>query len=255
MSNPLQEGFHLASYDIIGSTNDEARKMAEKGAASGTVVWSRAQTAGKGRQGKGWVSPPGNLYVSVLLRMECDSRIASQMVFLSAVALRDAIPAKNLMFKWPNDILSTDGRKLAGILLEAKTGSSGNPDWVIIGAGVNIANHPPDNNLDRPATSLLKMLGRQVEVEELLQAFMDNFRKWMDIWVDKGFEPVRKGWIKSAAFLGEEVTVNLDKRKLTAKFKDINENGELVILLPDGQEIAISAGELFLGKAKNVTGD
>ena len=247
--NALDNGFQLAAFDIISSTNEEAKKLAEEGAPSGTVVWSKTQTAGRGRQGTKWFSPPGNLYLSLLLRMDCDAKIVSELVFLSALAVRDALPKVNLLFKWPNDILSRDARKLAGILLDAKAGTSGKADWVVIGVGVNIASHPADKDVDRPATCL-KKLGRNMEVDELLQAFLDKFSIWYNIWNNEGFAPIRKSWKKNAAFLGEQVNINLNNKLMTATFKDINETGELVIILPGGEEISISAGDMFLGETK-----
>lgn len=117
----LPANFPLIALGDVGSTNDEARRLAAEGAPDGTVVWARSQNAGRGRYGRSWSSPPGNLYVSLLLRPACPPATALQLGFVAAVALGEAldrrVAAAALTFKWPNDVL-LDGRKIAGILLE-----------------------------------------------------------------------------------------------------------------------------------------
>jgi BirA family biotin operon repressor/biotin-[acetyl-CoA-carboxylase] ligase len=252
--NALENGYQLATYDIVASTNDEAKKIALESAPSGSVVWSRIQTGGRGRHGNSWISPSGNLYASILLRMNADAKTVSQLAFLTAIAVRDALPTDDILFKWPNDILSLSTQKLGGILLEAKTSSKGIAEWVVVGIGLNIENNPNDADVDRPATCLKKM-GIDISADELLQSYLDSFMNWYSTWVNDGFAPIRVSWMENAAFMGETVTVTLDKKEVIATFKDINEDGELVILLPDGQEVAICAGELFLGVPGNVISD
>lgn len=118
----LPEGFRLHRYDTIGSTNDEAKAMARADAPAGTLVWAKKQTAGHGRRGRVWLSPPGNLYLSLVLRPQGAPARAAQLSFVAALGLGDALarltgPALSLRYKWPNDLLA-NGKKLAGILLE-----------------------------------------------------------------------------------------------------------------------------------------
>src|SRR5919198_6069394 len=152
----LPEGFRLHRYETIGSTNDEARRLAREGAPAGTLVWAVAQSAGRGRRGHLWQSPPGNLYLSLVLRPDVPPALAPQLGFIAALALGDALdqlagPGLQLRYKWPNDVLA-EGRKIAGILLESETAGAGRLEFVIIGIGVNIASAPRD--LEYPATSL-----------------------------------------------------------------------------------------------------
>src|SRR5205085_10360435 len=120
----LPAAFRLLSYDRLASTNDEAKRLARDGAAEGTIVWAREQSAGRGRRGRQWIGIPGNLFVSFILRPACPPAAASQLGFVAALALGDAIgtsapPSAALRCKWPNDVL-INGRKFAGILLESE---------------------------------------------------------------------------------------------------------------------------------------
>src|SRR3954452_11496639 len=112
----LPEGYRLLRYDRIGSTNDEAKALARAGAAEGTVVWAGEQTAGRGRRGRVWQSPPGNLYVSLVLRPSGGAAQTAQLGFVAALGLADAVavltgPGLRVECKWPNDVLA-NGRKL-----------------------------------------------------------------------------------------------------------------------------------------------
>src|SRR5947209_1250435 len=113
----LPDGFRLHRYETLGSTNDEARRLARDGAPEGTLVWSLAQSAGKGRRGRPWMSPPGNLYLSLVQRPAGPPAQAAQLGFVAAIALGDALdrlagPVLALRYKWPNDLL-IDGGKVA----------------------------------------------------------------------------------------------------------------------------------------------
>ena len=140
----LPQGYALIALDEAGSTNDEAKARAAAGAPDGTVVWARQQRAGRGRRGRDWVSPPGNLYVSVILRPACEARHVAQLSFVAALAVLDLVDGPlpgRARCKWPNDIL-VDGAKVAGILLESALEPGGRVDWVVLGIGVNLASHP-----------------------------------------------------------------------------------------------------------------
>ena len=117
----LPPGYALIALDEAGSTNDEAKGRAADGAPDGTVVWARMQQAGRGRRGRSWASPPGNLYFSVVLRPACKARSVAQLSFVAALAVHDLVdellPGR-ARCKWPNDIL-VDGGKVAGIVLAA----------------------------------------------------------------------------------------------------------------------------------------
>ena len=160
----VDAGLRLESLGTTGSTNAEARLRAQQGEVGPLWITAAAQTQGRGRHGRSWISPPGNLYASLLLRDPSPFEYAPQFAFVAALALRDAVALEAkalsplLKFKWPNDLL-LDGRKCAGLLIEGETTPAAEPGKrfiVIIGIGVNCRNHPAaaDGSIDFPATDL-----------------------------------------------------------------------------------------------------
>ncbi|MFY9898567.1 MAG: biotin--[acetyl-CoA-carboxylase] ligase, partial [Xanthobacteraceae bacterium] len=146
----VNAGVRLESLGTTGSTNAEARLRAQQGEGGPLWITATAQTQGRGRHGRIWISPPGNLYASLLLRDPSPFEHAPQLAFVAALALRDAVAfeakalAPQLEFKWPNDLL-LDGRKCAGILIEGEAtpdGEAGKRFIVVIGIGINCNSHP-----------------------------------------------------------------------------------------------------------------
>lgn len=246
---PLPSAFRLLHYDTIGSTNDELKQLARDGAAGGTICWAEAQTAGRGRRGREWVSPPGNLYASLLWRPDCAPARAAQLGFVAALALAEALepllpPARQLRCKWPNDLL-LDGRKLAGILLESETAGMA-AEFVVIGVGVNLATSPP--NVEFAATSLAGEGISGVAPGTVLAGFAAGFERWERVWRIEGFGPIRLAWRERASGIGEAIRVRLDGATLQGKFVDLDETGAL--LLEEGlRHRRIAAGDIFPASA------
>jgi BirA family transcriptional regulator, biotin operon repressor / biotin---[acetyl-CoA-carboxylase] ligase len=238
----LPEGFHLRHYPTIGSTNDEAKALARGGAADGTLVWADEQTAGRGRRGRIWRSPPGNLYLSLVLRPDAAPSRAAQLGFVAALGLGDALaPALRLRYKWPNDLLA-DGKKLAGILLESETSTRDSVDFVVVGIGVNIVSAPED--VEFPATSLSAHAIAHVTPPMLLDGFVGHFALWARRWRAEGFAPVRAAWLAAASGLGESVSVRLERSTLSGRFHDLDDDGALVLDAAEGRR-RIAAGDVF----------
>src|SRR5512147_472545 len=129
----------LHHFEVISSTNDHARELAEEGAGHGEVVIAESQTGGRGRRGRPWVSPPGrNAYFSVILRPDLPPSRAPELTLLASVALCDALRQANVpaAIKWPNDLLVGD-RKIAGILTELASEPE-RVHWAVVGIGVNV---------------------------------------------------------------------------------------------------------------------
>ena len=172
----LASFYRLVALDEIDSTNAEAQRRAAEGAPAGTLIRAVRQTAGRGRRGRAWQSPPGNLAFSLLLRPAMKAATAATLGFVAGLAVAEAIdgllPAgRSSRLKWPNDLL-VDGRKLAGILLEAAAGGSGPVDHLVVGVGVNIVAHPDD--LPYPATDL-QACGGTADAATVLAAFAGRF--------------------------------------------------------------------------------
>ncbi len=140
--------WQIRTLSHVPSTQNSIRELAAEGAPEGTVVQALMQTSGRGRQGNQWISPMGNLYMSMLLRPGCTAMAAGQISFVAAVALSAAMddvmaPGHAKTLKWPNDVL-IDGKKCAGILLESDLDKDGNVNSLVLGMGVNIMAPPED---------------------------------------------------------------------------------------------------------------
>ena len=250
MDNPvvLPAGYRLAAFESLDSTNAQARRMATDGVPDGTVVWAASQTAGRGRQGRQWQSPKGNLYCSIVIRPEMPAAEAAQLSFVTALALGDAVSdllpgGAELHYKWPNDLL-LGGCKLAGILLESSGAVGGRLDWLIVGAGLNVADHPDVTDGYR-ATSLRATGARAATPRDMLGRFIAGFAHWRARWHNEGLAVVREAWLARAARLGEEITVRLPKSQLRGRFGGLDENGALLLEMADGSRRAITAGDVF----------
>jgi BirA family transcriptional regulator, biotin operon repressor / biotin---[acetyl-CoA-carboxylase] ligase len=243
----LPDFFTLVRRTQVASTNDVAKDLAAKGAAEGTLVVAETQSAGRGRRGKPWSSPPGNLYLSLVMRPDCRPATAVQLGFVAGVALWDAIahfddPGILLTLKWPNDVL-LDGRKVAGILLESATRPGGSLDWVVIGIGVNTAHHPPEARW--PAADLSGLRDRP-DPEALLPVLAGYLLDYYLLWDEEGFAPIRRLWLENSFFQpGDPIKAGGGAGPLSGAFEDIDHQGALVLRLAAGGTQAISYGEIF----------
>jgi len=239
--------FSLICLPSVGSTNDEAKRLAEDGAAEGTLVWGLEQAAGRGRRGRGWHSPPGNLYMSAVLRPGKPAVQSALIGFVAAVALADALQdlglaSDRLRLKWPNDVL-VDKAKVAGILIETSATAGGLPAWLVMGMGVNLAHAPEDTPY--PATTLRAAGLTNASVESLLEALAGRLAEWYGRWQAEGFTPVRAAWLKRATGLGESIEVRLDQESLQGRFVALEDDGALSLELPQGERRRITVGDVF----------
>lgn len=234
----------ITVLETTGSTNDDAKALARLGAAEGTLVQALRQTAGRGRQGNHWMSEPGNLYMSMILRPRARAAESGQMSFLAAVALAQTVqvflpPAADISLKWPNDLL-IGGRKAAGILLETE-GASGTAeiDWLVLGMGLNIR-HAPEG-----AISLKEAGAENVDVTAARDLLAGNVLALYRRWQQEGFAVIRSAWLERAANLGGKIRVRLPNQDFYATFDGIDGQGALEITMEDGKKRAISSGEVF----------
>jgi BirA family biotin operon repressor/biotin-[acetyl-CoA-carboxylase] ligase len=245
-ARPLPGFYRLLSFATLDSTNEEAKRRAKGGAAEGTLVWALAQSAGRGRRGRAWVSEPGNLYMSVLLRPERSPAAAAQLGFAAALAVGETalllLPkGTELAYKWPNDVL-VGGRKISGILLESQAAGEGRLDWLVIGIGVNLATSP--QSADYPATSFADAGVAGVGVEAVLAGIAVRLQYWYERWQEAGFAPLRQAWLARASGLGEPIRVRLAGGDTHGRFAGLDEDGAL--LLEDGPvRHRIAAGDVF----------
>ncbi len=235
-------GCHLISFDSVGSTNEEAKAFAQSGAEAGTVVWARQQMAGRGRHGRSWASPPGNLYLSVIQRPNCRPADAPQLGFAAGVALADALAPLTdtaVALKWPNDLM-IGGKKASGILLESAANADGQLAWVIIGVGVNVELRPRE----LPEVTSLHEEGAEISVETLLSIFLERLFWHTEQWRTHGFEPIRERWLSFAPPAGTDMRVRLPDSDVFGSFSGIDERGSL-LLETDGGSRRIDMGDVF----------
>lgn len=239
----LPPGYRRIAFDRVASTNDEARRRAEGGAAEGLVVTGGIQTAGRGRQGRTWVSPAGNLHASFLLRPRVKPARAGEFGFGAAVAVAEAVeraaPGAGAKCKWPNDVL-VRGSKIAGILLESR-GTPETLDWLIAGIGINLAAAP--EHTAWPAASVAA-LGGNPSVERALETLAGRLDHWYRLWLAEGFAPLRQGWLARAHALGETIRIKRNGDEREGKFAGLDPGGALVLELAGGRRETISYGEV-----------
>jgi BirA family transcriptional regulator, biotin operon repressor / biotin---[acetyl-CoA-carboxylase] ligase len=243
----LPQGFVLQTHERLASTNDEALRHAEAGAPAGLVVAAGEQTRGRGRHGRAWASPPGNLYASVLLRPDCAMALAAQLSLVAGLALGEALvrlgpPQLDLQLKWPNDVL-IGGAKAAGILIEGTSDAAGRAAWVIVGSGVNIVSCPEDTPY--PATCLLREGFPTLSPLAVLEAYLFELDAWLGRWREAGFGAVRRAWLARGLGVGGAIHLRLDRDEFTGRFLDLTETGSLLVEEAGGRRREIAAGEVF----------
>lgn len=221
----------------VGSTQEAAFALAADGAGDGTAVVAEAQTAGRGRRGRRWHAEPGaGLLLSIVARTPLAPSVRPLLSYAAAVAVVETlrrVAGLEARVKWPNDVL-IGGRKVAGILLEARDGV------VVIGIGLNVRQErfPPD--LTGRATSVALETGRVPDREALLEALLEEVDRWRGRLEHEGFEPVRARWCAASDTLGRRVRV--DGAAGTAV--DLDATGALVVHAADTVHRVI-AGELI----------
>jgi BirA family biotin operon repressor/biotin-[acetyl-CoA-carboxylase] ligase len=246
-------GYRLISLEATGSTNDNALQAARSGDPGQLWITAAEQLAGRGRHGRHWSSPPGNLYASLLLIDPCDVASAPQLGFVAGLALHEAVEAvtglgvPRLTLKWPNDLL-LDGAKVSGLLLEGHRLQPEGPLAIVIGFGVNVSFAP--SGTPYPATSLQQMkagLTRDGVFLALSAAFAGTFAAWRNSSRMNAADPfgaIRRLWLERAAGVGQEVTLRLPSGEKMGVFEGLDRFGRLQLKSAAGMEL-IDAGDLY----------
>jgi len=256
----VKAGVRLESLGTTASTNAEARLRAQRGENGPLWITATTQTQGRGRHGRVWISPPGNLYASLLLRDPSAFEDAPQLALVAALALRDAVAleaktleantlASRLKLKWPNDLL-LDGRKCAGILIEGEAPPGAKPHnrfIVVIGIGVNCTRHPSsiEPGIGLPATDL-HARGIAITPEVLFTRLSATMCLRLAQWVrSRGFPAIVGDWLIHAGGIGEPITVRNGDIEMQGRFVGLDHAGRLVLERADGVVTKIAAGDVF----------
>ncbi len=263
--NAIEAGYRVTGFDSVGSTNIEAIAAADRGDPGKHWFVAFQQTQGRGRRGRPWVSPYGNLAASLLVVPETETEHLASLGFVAGVALNTALQRilpqgriasgldgmdgttegkrARVALKWPNDVLA-DGAKLSGILLEVRQRPGGGTA-VIVGIGVNVVAAP--EGLPYPATSL-RDLGLDLDAPSVFRALADNWAECYQTWDNgRGVAEIIRRWRQNAAGLGTDVVVQREKGVLRGVFEAIDDAGHMIVRDDEGHRVAVTAGDVHFG--------
>ena len=231
----------IRHFPSTHSTNDDMAVLAREGVPEGTWLRADTQQGGRGRQGRAWVSPSGNLYASTLVRRVAGDPPAPSLALVAALALDGLLQGwlgpDRLMIKWPNDLLA-DGAKISGILLE------GAGDAVVVGIGVNLAHHPTD--IDRPATSLAALGVGAPDPGDFAEELAASFAAGLSRWRNDGLGALLVRWQARAHPPGTALRVNAPDGVLEGLYNGLDGDGALRLKTADGRLHIVHAGDIFL---------
>lgn len=245
---PWVEHFHF--YDTIDSTNTRLKELARNGAPHGTVIAADLQTGGRGRLGRSFLSPPGvGIYMSILLRPDCQPSDLMHLTCASAAAMCDAIEASAGFrpgIKWTNDVVFQQ-RKLAGILTELGLSPNGSVDYAVIGIGVNCCQQLSDFSPEiRSFAGSLSMFSPQPVDRSLVAAEMMNALWKMDANLLSGKNRLMDLYRKSCITLGQRISLLRGDEIRYGKALDISDDGALIVAFDSGSIETVNSGEVSI---------
>jgi BirA family transcriptional regulator, biotin operon repressor / biotin---[acetyl-CoA-carboxylase] ligase len=236
-------------FESLDSTNEEALRQLAGGAQDQLWIVAEEQTKGRGRGGRHWHSPKGNLYASLLLRLDVSATIATQLSFVAALAAHNAISTElaaaqipDLRLKWPNDVMLS-GAKIAGILIESLAAPDSKALTAIVGIGINVSVVPAITGRSAGA------LGREpAACARIFGALANAFTAWLKRWDEgQGFAAIREAWLALAHAPGEPISVNLNGASIRGRFHGVGEGGALELETAPGVVITVNAGDIYPG--------
>jgi BirA family biotin operon repressor/biotin-[acetyl-CoA-carboxylase] ligase len=239
----LPPGWRLRVEESLPSTQDLVLRLASAGEAEGLAVLARRQTAGRGREGRAWDSPSGNLHLTLLLRPGGPARHAPQWALLSAVVLAEALGSflpdpTAIRLKWPNDLLLGEA-KLAGVLCESAADMAGGIEWLVIGLGANLAMAPP---VQGRAVACLAELAPPPAPEAVAARILHA----VEAWRGRGFAAVRDAWMARGPASGQPITLRAGAGSVQGLYAGLAPDGSLMLDTGTGPR-AFSSGEIPAG--------
>ena len=245
-------GKRIFRYVRITSTQDKAKRFAQKGLVEGVAIIAEIQTQGKGRLGRKWVSPKGGIWLSVILRPEITPMEVPKTTMIGSLAVAKAIAELTRLevkLKWPNDVLvrsnGVEFKKVCGVLTEAVSGI-GRVNYVITGLGINVNNRIPPALRD-VAISLKEATGRNLSRQKLLRKVLEEFDKYYWDFKRQGMGPILKECKALSAVLDREVRIECADEIVEGKALDIDEYGALVVETEEGKKRVV-AGDVTIAK-------
>jgi len=246
-ASPLSASWPVYQLGIIDSTNTEAKRRVLENVHDQWLVADQ-QTSGRGRQDRQWLSPTGNVYATALFHEPGGLAVALRIPFAAALAVSDVVlehaPGTDVRLKWPNDV-RIDRRKVSGILVE--TGGTGAGFWIAAGMGINA--HALPDNVTQPATSLVELgMAPMTSVDAVFSSLRSAFAHRLE-QARLGFSGIRATWLERSEALGQMVSVRAGENTLDGIFEDLEQDGALLLRLPDGSRRSIRAGEVDIRRS------
>jgi BirA family biotin operon repressor/biotin-[acetyl-CoA-carboxylase] ligase len=244
----MPAGYRLVRLDTVDSTNSEARRRADMGEPGPLWICSARQSKGRGRAGREWTSQFGNLFASLLIRLNCPLRTASELGLVAGIIAYETVAKliayegrAELLLKWPNDVLLAE-EKVAGMLLENVSRPNDQGSVVVIGTGINLANYPED--VPQPAISL-SAYGLSVSPGNALEVLAQTTHEWLRRWGEgTTFPTIRRAWLDRAGPLGRPLVVRLNGTEIEGTYAGLDPEGALRLKTADGEQ-HITAGDVF----------
>lgn len=239
-------GHDIHYFNEVDSTNEVAKYLAEEGAEDGTVVVAEIQNKGKGRRGKTWISPPGGIWMSIVLRPKIPPRNASQITLVTGVVVAKTIKEElniDVGIKWPNDILIGE-KKVCGILTEVNA-TMDHVNYLVVGIGIDMNVDVPmlPSDLQKGATSLKNELDTEINGALLVQKFLLKFENIYNDFKDGKFPEILNEWRAMSSTIGTSVEVRTRGKRVQGYAVGINQEGILVLEMEDGSLRKMISGE------------
>lgn len=239
----LRFGHPVYLFQQIGSTNEEARRLADGGGQEGLIVVAEEQTGGRGRAGRKWITPAGSaIAFSLILRPSLPAAHAARLTMLAGVAACEAIEQTTGLraeLKWPNDVLIA-GKKVAGILSESAV-LGDQLEYAVLGLGMNVSFAPSAAEVDFPATSLQAEAGGEVDRLKLLRAILAALEARYASLLD---ESLYRHWRARLAMMGQPALAHTQSGDRRGRAEGVDADGALIFRLDSGETLRLMAGEV-----------
>lgn len=236
----------IHKFKKVSSTNELAFELARKGAKEGQYVVAAEQTKGRGRLQRLWQSSPGNIYISLILRPAIPASHATQMTFVSALAVAKTLEKyldMTLQLKWPNDVL-VKGKKIAGILTEIESQNE-RVEFMVVGIGININQEKFPKELPL-AISLYQVIKKITPLGNVLKDLLVFFEEWYSLFLEKGFPFIKEMWEEKSLIKGKEVEIRDGRKKTRGIAMGLDEKGALLIQISQGKIVPVYTGDLHI---------
>lgn len=238
-------GKPLYVFSSIGSTNDEAKRLAEQGSPHGTLVVADAQTSGRGRLHRSWFTPAKSaIAMSLIVRPSSMSPAIGTLTVLGALAVTESLIKRGAeaLIKWPNDVIVEAG-KLAGILVESSWMGS-ELEYAVLGIGVNVRPQSiPESKLEFPASCVDHAVGSKVDRNALLFDIVQNLAHW---YRAVGTTALLDAWEGHLAYRNQQILLRSGETELSGNLKGLTEDGRLKLQIESGEIIFVGVGDLSL---------